>query len=75
MIKAIAVVVGLALTLTLAIGGRWFTVKAKKRKLMSRIREIEYEMCVHDVGADAYNQLKHRLRQLNQEYADICRNE
>ena len=75
MIKAIAVAVGVALTLVLSIGKRWFTLKAKKRKLLGKIRELEYEMCSYGVGSVKWSDLDRKLRQLNQEYADLCRNE
>jgi len=73
MIKIAAAIVAVA-TLILAIGRRWFTLKAKKRKLLGEIRELEYEMCTHEVGSAEYNRLSDKWMRLNEQWGDITRN-
>lgn len=75
MIKLIlAVAIPLITGLTL-LGKRYLSRRAKKERLLGNIREVEDEMGIHAFGSLEYNQLDHKLQQLNQEYADNCRNE
>lgn len=74
MTNALLVAIGAVAALLLAFGRRYLSIKHKKRKLMEKIREVEYEMCSYDVGTTTYNDLDIKLRRLNQTYADLCRN-
>ncbi len=72
--KALIVTIGIALTLALYISKRYLSIGAKKRKLRKKIRKLEREMALYDVGSGHYKLVRSEWVQLNEEWGDLIRN-
>ena len=69
--KAIIIAVGSIAALALWLFKRYGSLKARKAKLLEKIRECENEMAKLPVGSRAYNHLRDKWRVLNQSWADL----
>lgn len=50
---------------------RYFSLKAEKKRLLKKIRKLEYEMSKYPVGGDDYNRLRADWLHANRQWADI----
>jgi len=51
---------------------RYYSLKAEKKRLLKKIRKLEYEMAKYPVGSDNYNRLRTDWLHFNQQWADIA---
>lgn len=73
MTKAILSLIAGLVTLTIIILRLWFTRRAKRERLLKKIRELENEMSKHPVGSYHHIRLRYSWLQLNKEIADTRR--
>ena len=73
MIKIVSLITGLV-TLTIIILRLWFTRRAKRERLLKKIRELENEMSNHPVGSYHHIRLRNEWLRMNQEYSDKQKN-